>query len=143
MPPNYGGPFNNPPCWAEVIAGELNIEGKTPPAMPKVSGAISAQYTLDFFNGKLTPRVEFIYRGSEWARIFNDPVLDPVPSYGIVNLNLEYRPNNSRFWIGGSITNVGNVAGVNSRYTDPFGSGQTSQQFIPPRQFLISAGYGF
>ncbi len=143
VPPNFGGPFNNPPCWAEVIAGELNIQGKVPPAMPKVSGAISAQYSFDLLNGKVTPRVEFIYRGSEWARIFNDPILDPVPAYGIVNLNLEYRPNNSHFWVGGSITNVGNVAGVNSRYTDPFGSGQTSQQFIPPRQYMLSAGFGF
>ncbi len=137
------GRFFDPACWAAVIASAPNIQGKTPPAMPKVSGAISAQYSFDFLSGKLTPRVEFIYRGSEWARIFNDAALDPVPSYGIVNLNLEYRPNNSHFWIGGSITNVGNVAGVNSRYTDPFGTGQTSQQFIPPRQFLLSAGYGF
>ena len=46
-PPNYGGPYNNPPCWALVIAGEKNIRGNTPPAMPKVSGAIDASYSFD------------------------------------------------------------------------------------------------
>ena len=40
----------------------------------------------------MTPRVEFVYRGSEWARIFNEPSLDKVPSYGVTNLNLSYAP---------------------------------------------------
>ena len=35
---------------------------------------------------------------------------------------------------GTTFTNVFNVAGVNSRYTDPYGTFQTSQEYIPPRQ---------
>ena len=44
----------------------------------------------------LTPRIEWIYRGSEWARIFNEPGLDKVPAYNVVNLNFTYAPANSR-----------------------------------------------
>ena len=40
-------------------------------------------------------------------------------------------------------TNVFNVAGVNSQYTDPYGTGQTSQQYIPPRQIIGTIAYSF
>jgi iron complex outermembrane receptor protein len=32
---------------------------------------------------------------------------------------------------------------VNSRYTDPFGTGQTSQQYIPPRQVVATIAYSW
>jgi iron complex outermembrane receptor protein len=38
---------------------------------------------------------------------------------------------------------VTNKAGVNSRYTDPYGTFQTSQQYIPPRQIVGTIGYSF
>jgi iron complex outermembrane receptor protein len=139
----FGGAFYNPACWAAVVAAAKNIGGNTPPAMPKVSGSIDAAYTFDAPYGALTPRVEFIYRGSEWARIFNEPALDKIKSYGVTNLNLEFVPTGSRFRLAVTATNVFDVAGVNSRYTDPFGTGQTSQQFIPPREVIFSVGYSF
>lgn len=139
----FGGAFYNPACWAAVIAAEKNIQGNTPPAMPNVSGSVNASYTLDVPYGSLTPRVEFIYRGSEWARIFNEPTLDRVPAYGVTNLNLEYLPTGSRFRIDLAATNVFNVAGVNSQYTDPYGTGVTSRQYIPPRQVILTVGYSF
>jgi len=139
----FGGAFYNPACWAAVIAGAKNLNGATPPAMPKVSGSINASYTLDVPTGSLTPRVEYVYRGSEWARIFDDPTLDRVPSYGVTNLNLEYLPLGSRLKVDLTATNVFNVAGINSQYTDPYGTGQTSRQYIPPRQVILTIGYSF
>ena len=69
--------------------------------------------------------------------------LDKVPAHNLVNLNLNYVPSNSNFAVSLSITNVADVAGVNSRYTDPYGIGSTSQQYIPPRQFLAKVSYQF
>jgi iron complex outermembrane receptor protein len=40
-------------------------------------------------------------------------------------------------------TNLANRDGVNSRYTDPFGTGQTSQQYVAPRQVIFTIGYAF
>ena len=40
-------------------------------------------------------------------------------------------------------TNAFNVDGVNSKYTDPYGTGQTSQQYIPPRQIIGTVAYRF
>jgi iron complex outermembrane receptor protein len=111
--------------------------------MPKVSGEVDASYTFDFFRGSLTPRVQVVYRGSEWARIFNEPSLDRVPSYTVTNLNLEYLLTGTGLRLDLTATNVFNVAGVNSQYTDPYGSGQTSRQYIPPRQVIFTIGYRF
>ena len=94
-------------------------------------------------SGTLTPRVEYIYRGDEWARIFNEPGLDKVPAYGVVNLNVEYAPRGSKLRLSLAATNVTDEAGINSRYTDPFGTGQTSDQYIPPRQIIGSIAYSF
>ena len=139
----YNAIYYNPACAAAVIASEKNIGGNIPPALPTVSGSVDASYTFDLPSGTLTPRVEYVYRGSEWARIFNVPSLDHVPAYGVTNLNLQYLPTGSRLQLSVTATNVFNVAGVNSRYTDYFGTGQTSQQFIPPRQIIFSVGYSF
>lgn len=139
----YGGAYYNPACWSQVVGSALQLQGKQPPDMPNVSGSFNASYRFDLEHGTLTPRVEFVYRGREWARIFNDPTLDRVPSYDVVDLSMEYAPNNSNLRFSITATNVGNVAGINSRYTDPYGTGQTSDQYIPPRQIIGTIAYSF
>lgn len=139
----FGGAYYNPACWAAVIAGAQDIGGHRPPKMPTIAGSVSAAYTFQTSFGDLTPRVQFIHRGSFWSRIFAEPALDKVPSYNLVNLNMKFVPYNSNFAVSFNITNVADVAGVNSRYTDPYGIGQTSQQYIPPRQFFATVSYQF
>jgi iron complex outermembrane recepter protein len=139
----------NPACYGQVIAAARDLAGKTPPDMPKASGAVSISYRFDtpalgaLPAGVLTPRVQYVYRGSEWARVFNEPGLDRVDPYGVTNLNLDYRPGGSNLRLSLTVTNAFDVAGVNSRYTDPYGTGQTSQQYIPPRQVLGTVAYAF
>jgi iron complex outermembrane receptor protein len=133
----------NPACYTTVVNSAIPLAGKSPPDMPKESGSVSASYRFDVPGGTLTPRVQFIYRGSEWARIFNDPTLDKVPAYGVTNLYVEYAPSSSALRLSLTLTNIGSVAGVNSRYTDPYGTGQTSEQFIAPFQVIGTVAYSF
>jgi iron complex outermembrane receptor protein len=139
----YGGAYYNPKCWAAVIAAARNLNGKTPPAIPKVSGSASIAYTFDVPYGTLTPRAEFIFRGSEWERVFNEPMLDRINSYGVIDLNLLYIPTGTNWTVQLSATNVTNVAGIDSKYTDPYGTGQTSVEYIPPLQVIGQVGYRF
>lgn len=141
-PCSFGGGYN-PECQALVIAAARDIGGNVPPAMPKFSGSLSAAYTFDVPTGSLSPRAELIYRGSEWARIFNEPSLDHVPGYAVLNLSVRYQLAGTGLSMQLAGTNLANRAGVNSRYTDPFGTGQTSQQFIAPRQVIYTVGYAF
>ncbi len=140
----FSGAYYNPLCWAAVEATAINIEGRSPPAEPRVAGTISASYDLDIGAGVLTPWAQLVYRGSEWARIFNEPSLDRVPSYTVVNLNLSFVPHwNERLRFSISATNVGNVAGINSQYTDPYGTAQTSRQYIAPRQVIGTISFAY
>jgi iron complex outermembrane receptor protein len=139
----YGGQYYNPACWNAVIASARNINGKTPPAMPKESGSLSAAYDYTTQWGMLTPRATVIYRGQEWARIFNEPALDNVPAYTQLNLTVTFVPTRSNFKFMLTSTNVTNVAGINSQYTDPYGTGQTSRQYIRPRQVIGTVAYSF
>ena len=133
----------NPACYPQVIAGAKNLNGATPPDMPNVSGSINFSYRFDVPGGTLTPRVQFTYRGSEWARIFNEPNLDKVPGYGVTDLNFEYAPNKSALRLSLTMTNIGSVAGINSRYVDPYGTGAVSDQYIPPFQVIGTIAYSF
>jgi iron complex outermembrane receptor protein len=111
--------------------------------MPSVLGSFAASYDFDVPYGVLTPRFEYIYRGAYWARIFDEPTLDRVPAYGLINLNPDFVPTNSNFELSIKATNVGNVAGVNNQYTDPYGTDTTSRQYIPPRQVIGTVSYKF
>jgi iron complex outermembrane receptor protein len=136
--------YGSKACWAQVEAAAINIQGKSPPAMPNVSGSISASYDFDVAYGTLTPWVQYTYRGKEWARIFNDPALDSVPAYGVVNLNLAYVPETApHLKVSLAATNVTNEAGINSQYTDPYGTAQTSRQYIAPRQVIGTIAYSW
>jgi iron complex outermembrane receptor protein len=139
----FGGAFYSQACWNAVIAAAKDIKGKTPPAMPKVSGSAYAAYRWDLPGGAFTARVQYTYRGAMWARIFNEPVLDKVKSYSVTDLFFEYAPERSRFRYALTATNLFDKAGVNSRYTDPYGTGQTSQQFIPPRQVIGTISFAY
>jgi iron complex outermembrane receptor protein len=139
----YGGQYYNPACFAAVEAAAESIKGKSPPDMPKFSGSVSASYRFDVPYGALTPRAQYVYRGSEWARIFNVAGVDRLDPYGVTNLNLEFVPTGSKFRMSIAATNVFNVDGVNSKYLDPYGTAQTSEQYIPPRQVIASVAYAF
>ncbi|HTW36777.1 MAG TPA: TonB-dependent receptor [Rhizomicrobium sp.] len=138
-----GAQYYYPGCWYTVLASAKDIGGNPPAKMPKVLGSFNASYDYVLGWGTLTPRFEVVYRGAFWARVFDEPSLDRVPAYTIVNLNLDFVPPDSNFKLSLTATNVGDTAGVDSRYTDPYGTGQTSQQYIPPRQIIGTISYNF
>ena len=160
----YSGQFYSHACWQAItgltygydihgntiITGttgthgaETNLKGKTPPAMPKYAGSIAASYRFELPTGALTPRLEVVYRGAEWARIFDLGAIDFVPAYTVTNLNIEYAPANSKLRVSLTATNLFNVNGINAKYTNPYGVGQTSAQYIPPQQVIGTVAFAF
>ncbi len=139
---NFGN-YSNPACWAAVIAAADDPHGNQPPLMPNVQGELNVQYTWPIWRGSLLTRAEFIYRGPAQARVFNDPATDHVPAYTLWNLYLSYKPDRSRWTVALALTNLANMAGVASRYTDPYGTSQTSDQYVPPFQAVGTIGYSF
>jgi iron complex outermembrane receptor protein len=113
------------------------------PKLPHLQGSLNAGYTANFGRYDLLSRIEYIYRGPFQYRIFNDGALDKVGGYSQWNLFFQLTPPDRRFTFSLGVSNLFNVAGINSRYTDPYGTGQTSDEYIPPRQVIGTVAYQF
>jgi len=112
--------------------------------MPDVAGSADVAYDFDLSSGVLTPWLQYTYRGFEWARIFNEPSLDKVPAYGLTNLNVTFVPEGDKHLkLTFTATNIFNVVGINSQYTDPYGTAQTSRQYTAPRQVIGTVAVSF
>ena len=139
-----GGAYYNPSCWSQMEADSPNVQGNAVPKMPHLQGSTNAAYTWDFYNYELVSRVEYIYRGNFQYRIFDDGEYDKVPSYSQWNLFFQLTPSwQQNLNLSLVVSNLFNKAGINSRYTDPYGTGQTSDEFIPPRQIVGTVSYQF
>jgi iron complex outermembrane receptor protein len=136
------GPYD-PYTIAQVTAAAAQTKGNPVPKMPDWSGSVSLNHTLNLNAGELDSRVEVVYRGSYVYRIFDTSGLDTVKSYSIVNLNFDFKPAGSRFSVSLTATNLFDSAGVESRYSNPFGSFTTDNQYIPPRQVFGTIRYHF
>ncbi|WP_404476427.1 TonB-dependent receptor [Novosphingobium sp. BL-52-GroH] len=124
-------------------AARENINGNKIPKMPSVQGSAAVTWTGEVGPGEFTARAQYIYRGKFNSRVFASPVQDDTPDYSQVNLFANYDFADTGFHASVTVTNVFNKDGVNSRFTDPYGSGQISDTFIPPRQAIFSVGYNF
>jgi iron complex outermembrane receptor protein len=84
-----------------------------------------------------------VYRGEQWARIFNTAI-DKMDAYTVVNAGLEFLPSsNENFRVTLTGTNLFDKDGINSRFIDPYGTFQVSNQYIPPRQVLATVAFKY
>lgn len=124
-------------------AARQNINGNSVPKIPDVQGSASVSYNDHVGPGQLTVKAQYLYRGEYSYRLFNESAYDTTPSYSQVNLFLKYEPDDTRLNFSLTVTNLFDEEGINSRFSDPFGSAQTYNTYIAPRQVLGSIGYKF
>tara|TARA_R110002096_G_scaffold113620_7_gene246795 strand:- start:4777 stop:7041 length:2265 start_codon:yes stop_codon:yes gene_type:complete len=121
-----------------------NLNGNEPAKLVSLTSRMSLTYATEIANkGDLTVRGDYVYRGDFEYRVFNNPTVDKVPSYNIVNLNVQYKPFDSRFSFSLTASNLFDKDGVNSRFTNPYGSYRTSEEYIPPREVVGSVKVTF
>ena len=99
------------------------------------------QPVADF--GEISGTAEFIATGEYQARIFNTPGADETPGYEQLNFNLFFEPEDMPWTMAFSVINALDEAGINGRFVDPYSSGQVSNEFIAPRQFLVTLNVKF
>jgi outer membrane receptor protein involved in Fe transport len=81
-----GTPFMG--SGANQFGVPVDLGGKQLPNSPHWTVNLGAQYTFDAMNDwKVTPRVDFYWQDSSFARIYN-AVNDFLPSYKVVNASL-------------------------------------------------------
>jgi iron complex outermembrane receptor protein len=132
--------------YAASVAREnarRNIDGNSVPKLPRWQGNLALTYTSEIGSGTLTARAQYVYRGSYEYRLFNDGAIDKTPSYDQVNLMLSYGFGDTGADVTLRVTNLFDDNGINSRFSDPYGSAQVMETFIPPRQVSVLLGYKF
>ncbi len=131
------------PTAVEDRAGlRVDLRGNDPPKLPDLTARLLLTHTHDLAGGgSLISRLELIHRGEYQYRVFNHPVADAVPAYRTAGLSFVYRPARRPLELSLSATNLLDEAGVNSRFTNPFGLHTTSQEYIPPRQLVAALRY--
>ena len=124
-------------------AARQNINGNDVPKMPNVQGSASLRHMNRIGAGAFTAKAQYVYRGQYQYRLFNDSVYDRTPAYSQVNLFFSYRPDVTDVTFSLTVTNLLDENGINSRFSDPYGSAQVSDTFIAPRQVIGSLAYRF
>jgi iron complex outermembrane receptor protein len=120
-----------------------NLKGndlaKTPPFAANLTTSLTTPGAGDFVG---TASVTVSYRAALQSRIFNNPAIDRVPGYTLVNaqLGLKYK-DNLEFTL--TVQNLFDRTVIASRFTDTFGVYSTFDQLSPPRTAILAARYTF
>ena len=121
-----------------------DLNGSQLPAAPKLTLNVSGTYDAKLSNGaSLEWNVNYTYRDKFFARIYNHPIADPVPSQGLVGASVTYKPAGRPWSLALIGTNLTNNDAINNTFTDIFGIGATGQEFSPPRVVMVRFGVDF
>ncbi len=130
---------------ASVVRASVaqNLKGNSVPKLPEWQGTASLTWNGEVGPGELTARAQYQYRGDFNYRVFNNPYYDFTPSYNVVNLFFKYELKDLPVYASVSVSNLFDKDGVNSSFSDPYGSAQGFRTYIAPRQAIFSVGYSF
>ncbi len=120
----------------------VNLNGNKPPKLPKFSANITLTHAWQMPAGLLTSSLTYTHVGSYDYTIFNDPGLG-VPASDIWDLSFSYQPDDADWNLDLLLTNLADDDEINARWTNVFGVGQTSEQYVAPRQVIFRVGYQF
>ena len=120
-----------------------NLRGNELAKSPKLTANLGVEYNIDTPYGLLTTTAELIYRGNFQQRVFNNPIVDQVDSYSIMNFTTGLDLTGDQWGIDLMLLNAGDKDGMNSSMTDVFGVAGTGIEYIPPRQIMGRVSYKF
>ena len=114
-----------------------DINGNDLAKTPDFTANVSLRYETTMDAGhEITGILEYIHRGEFQQRVINNPTVDVVPSYNVLNLMISVDPADKDWGFDVMVYNATDEDGVNSRMTDVFGVSATGVELIPPRQIM-------
>ncbi|RME69002.1 MAG: TonB-dependent receptor, partial [Alphaproteobacteria bacterium] len=140
---NGGNPFD-PAVTAARGATAISLKGNELSKIPHVVANARLTYarSLDDY-GQFKISISYTYRDNFQARVFNNPIADPVPSYNMVDVNVAWAPTSGNWTAELIVKNLFNEDAVNSRFTDNFGVAATSEELLAPRLVLGRLSYQY
>ena len=120
-----------------------NVKGNKLAKTPESTADISLIYSKDLPSGNIfNTALQYVKRGEFEQRVSNNPAVDFVDSYSIVNftIGIDYANDWSLDFM---FLNMTDEDGVNSSMTDVFGIAATGIELIPPRQIMTRISLDF
>jgi iron complex outermembrane receptor protein len=114
-----------------------SIKGNELAKTPEFTGDISLTYETMMSSGtQFTGIMQYIKRGEFQQRVNNNPIVDAIDAYDILNLTASFDFVGDKWGLDLMILNATDEDGINSSMTDVFGVAATGLELIPPRQFM-------
>lgn len=114
-----------------------NINGNELAKTPEFTADITLTYETALKSGtQFTGIMQYVKRGEFQQRVNNNPIVDAIDSYDILNLTASFDFVGDKWGLDFMILNATDEDGVNSSMTDVFGVAATGLELIPPRQFM-------
>ncbi len=120
-----------------------NLDGNDLAKAPPFAANLTAMYTTNEMNGFVgDASMTVSYRDAMETRIFNNPALDTIPAYTMVNAQVGFTYNED-LNVTLTVQNLFDKDSIASRFTDAFGVYSTFNQLNPPRTAIVAARYSF
>lgn len=129
----------------QARAAEIrNVEGNQLPKVPEFNFSTRLNIERGIGDrGSVYATLQIVHRGEYFYRLFNNPNTDRIDSYRKIDFFARFEPNLADWSLTFQVSNLTDEDGINSRFTDSFGVGSTSNEYIPPRQVVVGFGYDF
>ena len=120
-----------------------NVKGNKLAKTPEFTADVSLVYETDLSSGNtMTAILQYVKRGKFEQRVSNNPAVDTIPGYDILNLTVGVDFMNNMN-VDFMILNATDEDGINSSMTDVFGVAASGLELIPPRQIMTRISYDF
>tara|TARA_B100001093_G_scaffold515000_2_gene590329 strand:- start:74 stop:2386 length:2313 start_codon:yes stop_codon:yes gene_type:complete len=120
-----------------------NVKGNKLAKTPEFTADVSLVYETDLSSGNtMTAILQYVKRGKFEQRVSNNPAVDAIPGYDIINLTVGVDFMNNMN-VDFMILNATDEDGINSSMTDVFGVAASGLELIPPRQIMTRISYDF
>jgi len=121
-----------------------NLRGNQLPQSPTYKFSAGIQYTLELGSGmSIVPRYDVALTGNSTGSIFND-YADRIPSYYIMNAQVQINGHDDRWFVRGYIQNIANNNAITGLYVTDQSSGLFTNIFtLEPRRYGIAGGIKF
>ena len=123
-----------------------NVKGNQLAKSPESSVDLNLIYETGLASGNdLTAILQVIKRGDFMQRVSNNPIVDAIDSYTVVNLSIgiDYPDSYPVSKVDFILLNATDKDGVNSSMTDVFGVAATGLELIAPKQFMVRVSKNF
>jgi outer membrane receptor protein involved in Fe transport len=132
----------NPTTGTTAAPGGIpvSVKGNQMPSTPPLNIAVGAQYTFEFGDYTLVPRVDYYWKSKSYSEIFNTAE-DEIPAWGEMNAQVQLNGPNDKWYGRLWLKNALDSDNVTGTYTGSDAQGLFTNVFVlEPRTYGITLG---